>query len=224
MPKRRTDWRLGRWCAKAGLRAFARLSAPLADLEVLADPDGGPRAWLGDRPLPVALSLSHRDGRAAGAVSDGNLRLGCDLETVEPRSDGFLRDYLTAREADRAFGLPPDRRALHAALVWSAKESALKALRTGLRRDTRSVEVTHLDEDDAGVPGWHPLAVRDAETGALLPGWWRALDGQVLTVVADRDDAAPPSERPRAVSAPRPAVRPAPARRARQPRPAAAAT
>ncbi len=183
--KRRIDWRLGRWCAKRAVRAFAGLTDPLAALEILADPDGGPRAWLGDQPLPLVISITHRDGRAACAVS-GGLRLGCDLETVEPRSEAFLRDFFTAREARRALRLSPRRRPLYAALVWSAKESALKALRTGLRRDTRSVEVTRLDEEGAADPaGWHPLAVRDAERGERFHGWWRALDGQVLTVVTD---------------------------------------
>ena len=98
MPKRRTDWRLGRWCAKAGLRAFARLSAPLADLEVLADPDGGPRAWLGDRPLPVALSLSHRDGRAALTRVKVGRSNGIETQILEGLAPG---DRVVLHPSDR---------------------------------------------------------------------------------------------------------------------------
>ena len=65
--------------------------------------------------------------------------------------------------------------------MWSAKESALKVLRTGLRRDTRSVEVTCID--GGAVDGWHPLQVRPAE-GGLFPGWWRRYGDFVLTVAA----------------------------------------
>ena len=49
-------------------------------------------------------------------------------------------------------------------LIWSAKESALKVLRTGLRRDTRSVDVSLLP--DPPVDGWQPaqLARRKVAT------------------------------------------------------------
>lgn len=68
--------------------------------------------------------------------------LGCDLELIEPHSDALVADYFTADEqamvartlaADRSRGLD---------LLWSAKESALKGLRVGLRLDIRCVSVT----------------------------------------------------------------------------------
>ncbi|MFO7548841.1 MAG: hypothetical protein R6X29_08265 [Acidimicrobiia bacterium] len=62
-------------------------------------------------------------------------------------------------------------------LVWSAKKSALKVLRTGLRRDTRSVEV----EPETGTgDGWHPPTVRTVE-GRTSPGWWRRCRDFLLT-------------------------------------------
>ena len=71
--------------------------------------------------------------------------------------------------------------ALMANLVWSAKESALKALGEGLRLDTRSVE---MDTAELKVNGdaWSPLVV----TGPgerIFRGWWRVSDGFVWTVL-----------------------------------------
>lgn len=72
-------------------------------------------------------------------------------------------------------------------VVWSAKESALKALRCGLRRDTRAVE---LSVGDRILDGWYSLAVRDRESATVLPGWWRSVDDVVVTVVTSA--ATPP--------------------------------
>jgi 4'-phosphopantetheinyl transferase len=114
--------------------------------------------------------------------------IGCDLELVEARTDAFVADYLTAAERDLvAAARNADERYRLANLVWSAKESALKVLKTGLRRDTRSVEV---ELADAEAAAWARLRVR-CEEGPELPGWWRQYGQFLLTVVATRDLGPP---------------------------------
>jgi 4'-phosphopantetheinyl transferase len=76
---------------------------------------------------------------------------------------------------------------LTANLIWSAKESALKVLRTGLRRDTRTVEVNLLPTT-SGV--WNGLEVAD-QTGRSLPGWWARYGDFVLSCCAETPLAAP---------------------------------
>ena len=73
-------------------------------------------------------------------------------------------------------------------LVWCGKESALKVLRTGLRRDTRSVEVSF--PDGPKVDGWAPMSVRAVE-GTVFPGWWQRFGAFVLTVAATEPFAPP---------------------------------
>ena len=77
-------------------------------------------------------------------------------------------------------------------LLWSAKESALKVLQTGLRRDTRTVEVTveDVDRGDRADPGWRRLLIRPAE-GTDLTGWWRRDGSFLLTVAAASPLPAP---------------------------------
>ncbi|MCA9667566.1 MAG: 4'-phosphopantetheinyl transferase superfamily protein [Myxococcales bacterium] len=179
-PRRRADWLLGRWVAKHALRA-AGVEAELAQLEILADDDGAPVAWLGERCVERALSLSHRAGAAVALAAAPELRVGCDLERIEPRSAAFVRDYFTERERAAADAAP--NAALVANAIWSAKESALKALRLGLSRDTRSVEVSLSSAADDGR--WHALAVDDVEGGARFEGHLRTFDGFVVTLVAD---------------------------------------
>jgi 4'-phosphopantetheinyl transferase len=193
-PKRRSEVRLARWTAKLALAAALGLdddARTLANIEIRPAATGAPAAFLGEEPAPVAVSLTDRADWAVCVVAPADLAVGCDLELVEPRSDAFVRDWLTPAEQDLVLGAAPgDGRQVLANLVWSAKESALKALQTGLRRDTRSVEVDVVDR--AGHERWARLRVR-AEEGLTFPGWWRRYGDFVLTCAAGVDCDPPVS-------------------------------
>ncbi|GIH97023.1 4'-phosphopantetheinyl transferase family protein [Planobispora siamensis] len=162
--KRRTEFLVARWTAKEAMRLLLGPTGPAEphELEVRHHPSGAPEACRGGRPLPVGISLSDRAGWAVCLLGLEPGAVGCDLELVEPRSAAFVADYFTPAER-RVIGSDP----LLANLLWSAKESALKVLRTGLRRDTRSVEVVLADGREGG---WSPLTVRvldeDAAAGS----------------------------------------------------------
>jgi 4'-phosphopantetheinyl transferase len=209
--KRRTEYRLRRWTGKQAVAAVAGLDTGvpgrLAAIEVLNRPTGAPYVQVDGAPLGVDVSLTDRAGWAVCLVGEragegngygrgvgaGVARVGVDLEIVEARSDAFVEDFLTAAERDHVRGLPgrPEQDAA-ANLFWSAKESALKVLRVGLRADTRSVEV-HLT-GPARADGWAPLEVRTTTDG-VLPGWWRRDGVFVLTVTYDVP-AEPPAVLP----------------------------
>jgi 4'-phosphopantetheinyl transferase len=190
--KRRTEYRLRRWVCKHAVATAAGHRCDLeslARIEVANRPTGVPYVLLDGTELELAVSLTDRAGWAVCVVTDGPGGLGCDLELVEPRSAGFVADFLTSAEREYVGSLPGSHRDAAANLIWSAKESALKVLGTGLRRDTRSVEVTVGGADEG--PGWAPLAVLTAE-GTRLPGWWRR-EGDFVVTVASPRDAPPPT-------------------------------
>jgi 4'-phosphopantetheinyl transferase len=184
VPARRRDWRLGRWTARRALAAVLG-SVPV---EVRAAPDGAPEALVAGRRAPVTISISHRARLGACLVADGHLPAGCDLELVEPHSPALARDFFTPAELALVEDAGPGARDLVVALLWSAKESALKALRQGLRLDTREVEVVL---GARALSGWRSLRVRYGERS--LGGWWRLAGGHVLTVVAEPAPTAPPA-------------------------------
>lgn len=196
--KRRNDWRLGRWTAKRLLASFLAETgrqAALSAVEIYARPDGSPAAVLDGEPLPVSISLSHSHGVALCALCAPEVALGCDLELVEPRAPEFLEDYFTAAEKAFVQQLAPGERALFATLIWSGKESALKALCEGLRRDTRSVEVLPGSPDGEGE--WRPLAVRGAGSPQIFHGWWRPHPPHILTIVASLTGSSTPKLQPK---------------------------
>jgi 4'-phosphopantetheinyl transferase len=122
-----------------------------------------------------------------GSAAAGSL--GIDLEIVEPRTDRFVTDFFTVREADHVLGLPAGEPRDEAAnLIWSAKEAALKLQQVGLRADTRTVEVTF--GHDLRPDGWAPLVITGS-SGERMPGWWRR-DGVFLSTIAFADDRPPP--------------------------------
>jgi 4'-phosphopantetheinyl transferase len=188
--KRRGEWLLARWTAKQALAAELGLAddpASLARIEIRTiiggEAQGAPEVFVDGLRNQIGVSMTDRADWAVcviGAIAE----LGCDLELVESRSDRFVRDYFTPREqgvvANPPIGSSGDA---VANLIWSAKESALKVLRTGLRRDTRSVEVTFPVEQS--IDGWQPLQVR-TEEGRHLPGWWQQYGEFLLTVVTGR--------------------------------------
>lgn len=183
--KRRTDWRLGRWTAKCALSVCLDLPAHpqvFKKMDIRSAASGAPEIFFANQPLPFAISLSHREGIAACAVAESRVEMGCDLEMVEPRSNAFVTDYFTVEEqAMVARAAAPDRPRL-LALLWSAKESALKALHEGLRLDTRSVIVSPFAESFA-LNGWSPLKVRYTERRVFY-GWWQNTHNLLRTVVS----------------------------------------
>ena len=183
-PKRRREFRLARWTAKATIaRALGRALSPASLRDIVIDraPDGAPRPLVDGRPAGVYLTMTDRADQAVCLVGPADVRLGCDLELVEPRSRGFVEDYFTEAEQRLLAGAGGERLSLLANLVWCGKESALKVLRTGLRRDTRSVTVSLPAGED--VRGWSPMEVRTRE-GAVFSGWWQRFGAFVLTVAA----------------------------------------
>ena len=181
VPKRRADWLLGRWTAK--LAAASRLYGSL-DLEVLASfevrpaSSGAPELFEKGVRCPFELSISHSGGVGFSVIAAGCV--GCDIEVVEARNEAFVSDYFTPSEQALVAATPLENRSLLSNLVWSAKESAMKALHEGLRLDTRDLNVTVPPERASG--SWFPLLVSH-QGREPFPGWWRAQRGLVRTIV-----------------------------------------
>jgi 4'-phosphopantetheinyl transferase len=204
--KRRKDWRLGRWTAKRAVVAYRNLSGhsqTLRDVEIRPAASGAPEVFLAGQPAPVTISLSHRHGIAVCSIAPSTVALGCDLEIIESRSDSFAADYFTSEEKELVARAGAEGRSRLLTLLWSGKESALKALREGLRLDTRSVVVSLDDVERGGAEEelrpfadsqaanrWLPFHVR-CTTGQVFHGWWQNTENLVRTLVADPPPAAP---------------------------------
>ena len=207
--KRRRERLLGRWTAKQLLRRShaAYYALPLKAVSVANDPDGAPHLSVtGEGRLEMSLSISHRDDRAFCALSHSLPPIiGADMERIEPRDAAFVHDFFTVGEAERVWICPSPARDTLVTTIWSAKEAVLKALRHGLRVDTRCVEVHHA----AGIEpqrtkgaaiswpasdAWHEVEIHCTLAGsAHLYAWWRPHGDYVLTLAALVPTAVPPA-------------------------------
>jgi 4'-phosphopantetheinyl transferase len=185
----------------------------LDEIFIGADADGAPYASCEGREascegrLPVSLSISHSHGTAFCGLVETPLAqrcegqedrpsplaprpsLGCDLELIEPREGNFRDNFFTAEEVAAVRALREQDAAQDDILttaIWSGKEAVLKALREGLRIDTR--RITCLFDAFAAPPQeWTPFTVNvDDGLVAQFPGtwsgWWRVADRFVLTM------------------------------------------
>ena len=186
--RRRADWRLGRWAAKEAVAAWSG-TAP-GQVEIIASASGAPEALVSGKPARVALSLSHRAGRALVIVAEPVGAIGCDLEAVEPRSGAFMRTWLAAAERARVEAAGAAGRARLANLIWAAKEAAAKLRREGLRLDVRNA-VVELDWAPSRGGTWRPLEVHWEGESATAHGWWREERDWVLAAASELPTSAP---------------------------------
>jgi len=189
VPKRRADWRLGRFTAKsalarllAGSAADARRPEDLARVEVRPAASGVPEAYRDGERVPWALSISHAEDRSLVAVAGSAGAVGCDIESVAARSPAFLEDSFTQSElAAIARSEAPE---LQSTLYWSAKESLLKALGEGLRLPLQGLAIESVG---ASTPasGWRTMEIKQRASARRFLGYWRRDGGSVLTIVGE---------------------------------------
>ncbi len=195
--KRRRDWLLGRWTAKRLLQTViwetSHTTVPLDLITVANNADGVPQV-ASQLPLvdgQYSISLSHSHGQAlVTAVAKPNWPIGCDIEKIAPRGEAFIDDYFTETEALLVRQVTGAQRDLLVTAVWSAKESVLKALHLGLSVDTRAVACL-IDPAIRPSYSWMPFKVwcdngRLPHPAPRFSGWWRVMDGFVLTLVVEQ--------------------------------------
>jgi 4'-phosphopantetheinyl transferase len=191
--KRRADWLLGRWTAKKLIQSVLSRQEEaftMMQLVITNRPSGEPH--LQTPLLPLTLSISHSNQHALCAVVEqADWALGVDLEQIAPRTSAFCAQYFTVGEQQRLAHAPEPMRVVLTTALWSAKEAVLKALHVGLRIDTRAVEI----EIAATAPptGWRPLTIavdprHFTQAPPPLDGWWRVMDGFVLTMCTEQTD------------------------------------
>jgi 4'-phosphopantetheinyl transferase len=198
-PKRRRDWLLGRWTAKRLLQMTVAQElgeyAPLDSFTIINTPKGAPRVrygLLGEIPL----SISHREDRAFCAVAQPDRAaprdlfglLGVDIERIEPRTGSFAEDYFSEAELASVQRAQAWARDVMITAIWSAKESALKALQLGLTVDTRAV-ICCIDPVRSVPETWTSFEIcydvtRLNHAAPTLKGWWRMMEDYVLTCVS----------------------------------------
>ena len=161
----------------------------MSALEIRAAADGAPEAFWADVSESVSISISHSRDRSLCVVGPRDFTVGCDLEWIETREENLIGDHFTPEEITLATQMPALEKNLAVNLIWSAKESALKILRAGMRRDTRSVCI----RPDFGErrSSWNIWTGKCLISSRVFSGWWCSRDRYVDTLASDPFTARP---------------------------------
>lgn len=182
--KRQREWLNGRLIAKSLLKKIFP-EQPLSRMSIENELQGAPFYAIDQKRQPGSLSISHSGGVTCAAFCPNvMLSVGIDVEKVETRPTGFAQDYFTTREITFITDKTQADHQFWETLTWSIKESALKALKIGLRRDTREIEIG-FDHDQAISGGeWIPAKVMDLKNPPTQwQGWWKVMDETVITII-----------------------------------------
>lgn len=135
-PRRERDKRLS--LGAGAVLDLALASAGLREREARLSWNSHGKPRLADRP-ELRFNLSHSGRFAVCALSDREV--GVDVEEAREAGEALFRRVCTQRELAAMEGLEPERRQDRFFQLWTAKESFLKYLGTGLSRPAKGVEV-----------------------------------------------------------------------------------
>lgn len=125
------------------VRYAAAKNLGLREITVERTPQGKP--YLRER-ADFCFNLSH-SGKWA-VLACGGSRIGVDIERIvmDEKKEAVARRHFTSGEQDYIFRAEPARQGIRFFEIWTAKESYLKFLGTGLTRPLGSFDVLTLPE------------------------------------------------------------------------------
>ena len=101
----------------------------------------------------IAGDLESCGGRALVAVRGLDRAVGCDIESVERRSDAFLARFMGRQERELAVAFGPEGENVIANVAWAVREAAVKA-RRGRLAHARSATVDFGHHSGRGYAAW----------------------------------------------------------------------
>ncbi len=131
---RQPEWLRGRRVCKQVARELLGLECAPHHVEVLPDPQGGPRLHVLEDARPLEVSLAHARGLSVAAVAPRG-RVGVDVEPEAPIPERLWHLFLTPAERVRC-----EREAGLASRLWLLKEALYKALRPSSPLPLRALE------------------------------------------------------------------------------------
>lgn len=131
MPKRAEEWLAGRYAVKKLAMDF--FTFPMTRMQIKNDKNGTPilQAEGGNN---LTISLTHSGEYAAAAISLTGDLIGIDLEQIETRPEGWVKEYFHEEE------ILENTPAFHTEL-WAKKEAVVKLLQIGLNVPAKDIKI-----------------------------------------------------------------------------------
>jgi 4'-phosphopantetheinyl transferase len=185
IPKRQEEWIASRIAGKRLINKVLKTEGLRhSDIMIKKERSGQPYVWIqGIGRIPGGFSLSHSNGYVlCGHTSSVESGFGLDLEMIESRSLEFVQDFFSNQEIKKYHGLSDQERNEYATLVWSAKESFLKAVGVGLSIDTKKIEIVDASRKSNNSVWSECLVVFNAQKGLFYRILWQRVGNFIWTV------------------------------------------
>ncbi|MBI4860254.1 MAG: 4'-phosphopantetheinyl transferase superfamily protein, partial [Candidatus Riflebacteria bacterium] len=150
---RRVEYVLGKLLTRRVLAFHGGLAA--GSPRFVARPGGKPEL----PGMDLGFNLSHKRGLLALAVARG-AEVGVDVETVQGKDPKMAHRVFAPPEIALVESIPRERRALAFTVLWTLKESYIKARGKGLSIPLGSFHFTGELASRLGEPGAHPACIR----------------------------------------------------------------
>ena len=135
-PKRRQEWLLGRWTAKnLMIKVHPLCNAIKPDnISIHKSENGSPFATLHEKKLKGILSITHRESLAVAAWCDQpQIKIGIDLEAIEPKEDSFINDFFTTIEVNQVAAVPSKSKRINSLFDLERQRSCFKSTANRLK-------------------------------------------------------------------------------------------
>jgi 4'-phosphopantetheinyl transferase EntD len=187
--RRRIEFSTGRWCAREALKHSGHGVTQFMDPQpILVGPRGAP-VW----PKGTCGSITHAGNLCAAVAASAEEVEGLGIDVVELReasaalvstapifaldSEVAAAKSALAANVDAANVVAANSDALPLAVLFSAKETAIKAMTESLDRYVEFTEVTITLEPAS-------FSAHCASAGLSVMGWWTECGGYVFTAAA----------------------------------------
>jgi phosphopantetheine--protein transferase-like protein len=145
---KKNQWVAGRLASKQALNDYLVAQGhnpiPPQEISVLYNPNGSPILCdLKGKKLDFLISISHSNEYAVASIAEAKdlSGLGIDIEKIRSFRTETTTAFMTERELEIYERAPADQKNYFATLIWTGKESVLKALGTGLKIHPGRIEL-----------------------------------------------------------------------------------
>ncbi|WP_169450914.1 4'-phosphopantetheinyl transferase family protein [Paenibacillus taiwanensis] len=149
--KRRQSYLAGRYAAKRAVAAWIGADIPLRCIAIGRGQFEQPIVTVNSY-SNIQVSITHCDGGAAAIAFHEAIPLGIDMELIQQEKVDVLKSQLTASECNMVKQLP-FAQAASLTLLWTAKESLSKVLKTGLTVPPHFYETVDVEASASSVNG-----------------------------------------------------------------------
>jgi 4'-phosphopantetheinyl transferase len=175
--KRRSSFILGRYTAKMAISSLCNVQ-PINQIFIDSGIFNQPIVKRPDLPN-ICVSISHNDSSSIALAYPEDYPMGIDLERIDEEKIANIAELFTSHEHNLSIILYKNK-PLFYTILWTAKESLSKVLRTGFTTGFNTLEINTIEYDSNGFYKLTFTNFSQYQTFSII------LNDKVITIILPR--------------------------------------